>query len=46
MRMMVLSTLLLLSLSSTSVAAPRERLFDDPMFRRCVSWMLTAKGVL
>ena len=43
MRMMVLSTLLLLSLSSTSVAAPRERLFDDPMFRRCVSWMLSGQ---
>ena len=43
MRMMVLSTLLLLSLSGTSVAAPRERLFDDPMFRRCVSWMLSGQ---
>ncbi len=40
MRILMLSTLLVLGLSGTSVAGPREQLFDDPMFRRCVSWML------
>lgn len=28
-------------------AAPRDAMFDDPMFRRCVSWMLDGyKGAL
>jgi hypothetical protein len=40
MRILMLSTLLVFGLSGTSAAAPREQLFDDPMFQRCVSWML------
>ena len=40
MRLLTLSTLFILGLSGTSAADTREQSFDDPMFRRCVSWML------
>jgi hypothetical protein len=40
MRIPTLSALLVLALSGTSEAEPHEQSFNDPMFRRCVSWML------
>ena len=40
MRILMLSILLVLGPSGTSGAEPREQLFDDPIFRRCVNWML------
>jgi len=41
MRLLMLSTLfIILGLSSASAAESPEQSFDDPMFRRCVSWML------
>jgi len=40
MRILMLSMLLVLGLSDASAAEPRDQLFNDPMFRRCVSWML------
>jgi len=39
MRPSMSSTLLAIGLCGTS-AATSEELFDDPLFRRCVSWML------
>jgi hypothetical protein len=36
----MLSTLFVLGLSGAAADEPREQLFADPMFRRCVSWML------
>jgi len=44
MRVPTLPILLLLGLSGTSAAAPSEQSFDDPMFRRCLSWMLKGEG--
>jgi len=44
MRNPLLPTLLALGLSGASAAAPREQSFDDPMFRRCVTWMLDGQG--
>jgi hypothetical protein len=47
MKILVLSTLLLLALPGITKAGSSEELFDDPMFRRCVSWMLSGeKGAL
>jgi hypothetical protein len=40
MRVPMLSTFFILTLWGTSVAASEGQLFDDPMFQRCVSWML------
>jgi hypothetical protein len=40
MRILLWSTLLLIGLPALSAVAPREHSFDDPMFRRCVRWML------
>src|SRR4030095_14541215 len=40
MRILMLSTLVVFGFSGTSAAAPSEQSFDDPMFRRCVTWML------
>lgn len=31
---------LLLFAASASRATPREQMFDDPLFRRCIAWML------
>jgi hypothetical protein len=47
MRVLILSMLLAAGLCGTSATAPREEMFDDPLFRRCVSWMLDGqKGAL
>jgi hypothetical protein len=43
MRTVILSTLLLLGLAGVSAADSSESLFDNPMFRRCVSWMLSGQ---
>jgi hypothetical protein len=43
MKIAVLPTLLLLALPGISKAGSSEELFDDPMFRRCVSWMLSGE---
>jgi hypothetical protein len=40
MRALILSMLFVLGLSGTSAAEPRQQSFDDPMFRRCLTWML------
>jgi hypothetical protein len=40
MRILVLSTLLVLGASAGSAVTSRDSRFDDPMFRRCVNWML------
>ena len=41
MRLLMLSMLFVLGLSGgASAGDPREQSFDDPMFRRCVTWML------
>ena len=39
----MLSILLLLPFSETSTAGSMDELFDNPMFRRCVSWMLSGE---
>src|SRR5262249_17028790 len=44
MRIPIVPTLLVLGLCGTSDAATREPSFDDPMFRRCVTWMLNGEG--
>jgi hypothetical protein len=43
MRILILTPLFLLALSEMSTAGPDEQLFDNPMFRRCVSWMLSGE---
>ena len=43
MRIVLLSTLLLVALPDVSAAGPDEELFDNPMFRRCASWMLSGE---
>jgi hypothetical protein len=40
MRSVMLSAPFVLGLSALTIAGPREELFDDPLFRRCISWML------
>ena len=40
MRSAMLSAPFFLVLSALTVAGPREELFEDPLFRRCISWML------
>ncbi len=40
MRVPILAMLFILGLSGTSVAEPTPQPFDDPMFRRCLTWML------
>ena len=40
MRIFILSLLFVLGFSSASAAEPRQQSFDDPMFRRCLTWML------
>jgi hypothetical protein len=40
MRVLNTSMLFVLALSGTSAAEPRQHAFDDPMFRRCLTWML------
>jgi len=40
MRLLMSSALFVLGLSGANAAESREQSFDDPMFRRCVSWML------
>ena len=40
MRILILSMLFVLGLSGTSAAEPSQQSFDDPMFRRCLTWML------
>ena len=47
MRTLMLSTVLLLAVSEVSATESNEDLFAHPMFRRCVSWMLSGeKGAL
>ena len=43
MRILILTPLLLLALPEMSTARANEDLFDNPMFRRCVSWMLSGE---
>ena len=40
MRTLLLLLPTLLALSGSSAAGPHEELFDDPLFRHCISWML------
>jgi len=40
MRVLILSTLCAVALFDASAAEQQPRLFDDPMFQRCVTWML------
>jgi hypothetical protein len=42
--LLALPLLGLLTASSGSGAAPREARFDDPLFRRCLNWMLDGTG--
>jgi hypothetical protein len=43
----MLSVLLLVCALPEGRAAPREQSFDDPMFKRCIAWMLDGnKGAL
>ncbi len=47
MRILILSMLFVLGLSGTSAAEPRQQSLDDPMFRRCLTWMLDGqKGAM
>ena len=39
-----LPTLVLLAASSATGAAPPGAPFDDPLFRRCINWMLDGTG--
>ena len=43
MRSLIVSVLFGVGVCGTTIAAPREPSFDDPMFRRCVTWMLDGK---
>ena len=43
MRILILSMLFVLGLSGTSAAEPRELSLDDPMFKRCLNWMLNGQ---
>ena len=43
MRVLLVSTVLILCIPAGSAIAPREPLFDDPMFQRCVIWMLNGQ---
>ena len=43
MRILMVSMLFVFGVCGTTAAAPREPSFDDPMFRRCVTWMLDGK---
>jgi len=40
MRIWMLPVLFVIGLCGATAAATPERSFDDPMFRRCVTWML------
>ena len=40
MRTLLLVLPTLLALSGASAAGPQKELFDDPLFRDCISWML------
>jgi hypothetical protein len=42
--LLLLPALVLLSASSTTSATPGESPFDDPLFRRCINWMLSGNG--
>ena len=44
MRIPILPTLVVFGLCGATAAATREHSFDDPMFRRCVTWMLDGEG--
>jgi len=47
MRNLTLLGFLVLALSGASAAESQEHSFDDPMFRRCVNWLLHGeKGAL
>jgi|SRR5262250_1546093 len=47
MRILTWLAFLLLALSGASTADSQEHSFDDPMFQRCVNWMLRGeKGAL
>ena len=40
MRFLIVLIVFLLNLTSTSVAQTSKISFEDPMFRRCLTWML------
>jgi hypothetical protein len=40
MRVLIPSMLFVFSISGTSAAETSQQPFDDPMFRRCLTWML------
>jgi hypothetical protein len=40
MRILPLALLVLAGGAGVAAAAPREAPFEDPMFRRCIAWML------
>jgi hypothetical protein len=44
MRNLMLLLPLLLVLLGAGADTPGDNLFDDPMFRRCLHWMLDGKG--
>lgn len=43
MRILLSTLLLVAGLFETDAAQPEDYLFDDPMFRRCLTWMLTGQ---
>ena len=43
MRVLFLSMLFVLSLSSARAVEPLQQSFDDPMFKRCLTWMLNGQ---
>ena len=43
MRILSLSMLFILGLSGSSAAEPHQQSFDDPMFKRCLTWMLNGQ---
>ena len=43
MRLVLLSASFLLAFSNLSAADADEELFDNPLFRRCVTWMLSGE---
>jgi hypothetical protein len=42
--LLLLPALALLSASSGTRAGPAESSFDEPLFRRCINWMLDGTG--
>jgi hypothetical protein len=40
MRKVLLTAFVVLASPATSLAAPPDHAFDDPLFQRCITWML------